>query len=378
MKRLVKYHYYVRKAYEYRLLKPYQGEFNLETMYDRLEAMIDQGQVVFNETTPVSSTAYSALAALFREEVSRIVEEVIDELTYHEPEQTASIPIVISREALDRINANEDYVLNLYEGGHFSPDEENLRIVGIDVQYMETHMEGNGGMTTYMDIELMHKLDSRLGSEPHIWAIRYNPLSQETTSIEPSFAEQSLLYSLLNGNEDNMMLFTRRSVWSDIVMSKKVHSTGNANVVIDSLVLSLQYDFTRRPNEIRNIDIATNNDLLPYITCSEVDRNGRSNGKGSFHRSFNRSNGTVTFNAPENHGIYHFVNWTDRQGNVVSENPELTINKQTDQFYRANYERRIPVMNVADTIFVGCEGGVYTVDVRNVGSGDIEMDWAVC
>ena len=390
MNRLVKYHYYMRKAYEYRLLKPYQGEFDLETMYDRLEAMIDQGQVVFDETTPVSPTAYSALAALFKEEVSRIVEEVVDELTYHEPEQTATIPIVISGEALEKINSNENYVLNLYDA--FPPEEENLRIVGFDVQYIEAHTEGNGGMTTYMDIELMHNgvsrfrkngeiywfnLDSSLGSAPHVWAIRYNPLSQETTSIGPSFAEQSLLYSLLNGNTENMMLFTRRSAWSDIVMSKKVHSTGDADVVIDSLVLSLQYDFTRRPNEIRNIDIATNNDLHPYITCSEVDRNGRSNGKGCFHRSYNRSNGSITFSAPEKYGIYHFLNWTDRQGNVVSEDPALTINKQTDQFYRANFERRIPVISVADTIYVGCEGGEYQVLIRNIGSGNLGMDWYV-
>lgn len=392
MNRLVKYHYYMRKAYEYRLLRPYQGEFNLETMYNRLEALIDQGQVIFDNSTPVSPTAYSALSALFREEVSGIIEEVIEELTYNEPEQTATIPVVISSEVLDRINSGEDYVFDLYNLGVFPPYEENIRIVGFDVQHIEAHMEGDGGMTTYMDIDLMTKgvsrfrkngeiywfnLNSRSSTNPHTWSIRYNPLSQETTTIGPSFAEQSLLYSLLNGNVENLMLFTRRSAWSDIVMSKKVHTTGNADVVIDSLVLRLDYDFTRRPDDIRNIDIAASDNLLPYITCSEVDRNGRSNGKGSFHRSFNRSNGTVTFAASEKNGTYHFVNWTDRLGNVVSENPELTINKQTDQFYRANYERRIPVMNVADTIFVGCEGGVYTVDVRNVGSGDIEMDWAV-
>lgn len=392
MNRLVKYHYYMRKAYEYRLLRPYQGEFNLENMYNRLEELVNQGQVIFDNSTPVSPTAYSALSALFREEVSGIIEEVVDELTYNEPEQTATIPVVISSEILDRINSGEDYVLNLYELGTFSPDEENVRIVGIDVQHIEAHMEGDGGMTTYMDIDLMTKgvsrfrkngeiywfnLDSRSSGTPHAWSIRYNPLSQETTTIGPSFAEQSLLYSLLNGNVENLMLFTRRSAWSDIVMSKKVHTTGNADVVIDSLVLRLDYDFTRRPDDIRNIDIASSDNLLPYITCSEVDRNGRSNGKGSFHRSFNKSNGTITFSASPKHGTYHFVNWTDRLGNVVSENPELTINKQTDQFYRANYERRIPVMNVADTIFVGCEGGMYTVEVRNVGSGDIEMDWYV-
>ncbi len=392
MNRLVKYHYYMRKAYEYRLLRPYQGEFNLENMYNRLETLIDQGQVIFDNSTPVSPTAYSALSALFREEVSGIIEEVIEELTYNEPEQTATIPVVISSEVLDKINSGEDYVFDLYNLGVFPPYEENIRIVGFNVQHIEAHMEGDGGMTTYMDIDLMTQgasrfrkngeiywfnFDSRSNASSHTWSIRYNPLSQETTAIGPSFAEQSLLYSLLNGNVENLMLFTRRSAWSDIVMSKKVHTTGNADVVIDSLVLRLDYDFTRRPDDIRNIDIAASDNLLPYITCSEVDRNGRSNGKGSFHRSFNRSNGTVTFAALEKHGTYHFLNWTDHQGNVVSESPELTINKQTDQFYRANYERCIPIMNVSDTIFVGCDGGVFNVEVRNVGSGDIEMDWYV-
>ena len=160
-------------------------------------------------------------------------------------------------------------------------------------------------------------------------------------------------------------------------MSKRITTTGNANIVIDSLVLRLQYDFTRRPDGIRNIDIATNNDLLPYITCSETDRNGRSNGKGNFHRSFNRSSGTVTFTAKEKHGTYHFVNWTDRLGNIITDNNALTVNKLTDQFYRANYERRIPVISVADTIYVGCEGGEYLVQIQNVGLGDIEMDWYV-
>ena len=394
MNRLVKYHYYMRKAYEYRLLRPYQGEFSLETMYNRIEALIDQGQIIFDNSTPATITDYSALSALFREEVSGIIEDVVDELTYTAPEQTATIPIVIPKEILDKINANEEYNLNLFNLGVFMPDEDNLRIVDFGVQYIEAHTEGNLGMSTYMNIDLKHNGISRFrkngeiywfnhiarsmdNPNPHTWSIRYNPLSQQTSAIGPSLATQSLLYSLLNGNAQNIMLFSRPAAWSDITMSKKVHTTGSANIVIDSLVLTLQYDYTIRPNQIRYIDIATNEDLLPYITCSEADRNGRSNGKGSFHRSYTRSGGRVTFTAKEKHGTYHFMNWTDRMGNVVSENTELTVNKMTDQFYRANYERWIPVINVADTIYVGGGGGEYVVQIQNVGQGDIEMDWYV-
>ncbi|MBR6847483.1 MAG: T9SS type A sorting domain-containing protein [Bacteroidales bacterium] len=394
MNRLVKYHYYMRKAYEYRLLSPYQGDFSLESMYNRLEAMIDQGQVIFDNSTPASPTAYSVLAALFREEVSVVIEDVIDDLVYNAPEQTTSISLVIPKEVLDKINANEEYNLDLYNLGVLSPDEENIRITGFDVQYMEAHTEGNTGMSTYMDIDLVHSGISRFRKDgevywfnhisrktqnphPNTWKIRYNPTNQETTAIGPSLATQSLLYSLLNGNAQNIMLFSRPAAWSDIFMSKKVHSSGNADIVIDSLVLSLQYDFTPRPDAIRNIDITTSDGLLAYITCSEADRNGRSNGKGSFHRSYTRGGGTVTFTAEETYGNYHFLNWTNRAGNVVSETAELIINKMTDQFYRANYELWIPVISVADTIFVGSGGGEYEVQIRNVGLGDIEMDWYV-
>ena len=394
MNRLVKYHYYMRKAYEYRLLSPYQGEFSLETMYARIEALINQGQIIFDNSTPANITDYSALSTVFREEVSGIIEDVIDELTYNAPEQSASISIAVPREVLDKINANEEYNLNMFELGLFSPDEENIRITGFNVQYMEAHTEGNTGMSTYMDIDLVHNGISRFrkngevywfnhiskstqNPHPNTWKVRYNPLSQQTTVIGPSLATQSLLYSLLSGNVQNVMLFSRPAAWSDIFMSKKVHTTGNADVVIDSLILSLQYDFTPRPNAIRNIDIATSDGLLPYITCSEVDKNGRSNGKGSFHRSYIRNSGTVTFTAMEKYGTYHFVNWSDRLGNVVTENPALTINKLTDQFYRANYERWIPIISVADTIYVGSGGGEYEVQIQNVGLGDIEMDWYV-
>ncbi len=45
--------------------------------------------------------------------------------------------------------------------------------------------------------------------------------------------------------------------------------------------------------------------------------------------------------------------------------------------YHANYERRVPILEVKDTIRVPYRGGVVQVSVRNVGSGVEEMDWYV-
>lgn len=133
----------------------------------------------------------------------------------------------------------------------------------------------------------------------------------------------------------------------------------------------------RRPNRLRNIDITTNEGLLPYIACSEADVNGRSNGNGNLNRSYNVSSEPLTFTAIEQYGNWYFVNWTNRAGDTVSNTPAMTVSRTTDQFYCANYERRVPILEVPDTIKVPHCGSTFTVQVRNVGSGEEEMDWYV-
>lgn len=385
--RLIKYHYYLRKAYEYRMLKPYEGEYNLVSMFERFETLA----TTMNYDSIVDMSNYAAMSAVFKDVISGIAEEVIDEYSNNYPEQSAPITIAISREQLDAINSSDNIILNFYEMGIFSPDEENVRIVDLGIQHIETHVEGNIGYTGYMDFNMTHQGISRFRKDgqiywfdhmsrtttsPHTWGIRYDAISNESTNIQPSFASQSLLYSIID-NSNNIMLFSRPSAWGDIILSKKTHTAGGANIVIDSLVLRLQYDFTRRPSNIRNIDITANENLLPFIACSEADINGRSNGYGDLNRSYIVSGQPVTFTAIEQYGSYYFVNWTDRAGNVVSITNELNANRTTDQFYRANYERRVPILSVPDTIRVGFSEGTYAVNVRNIGTDEIEMDWYV-
>lgn len=384
--RLLKYHYYLRKAYEYRMLKPYEGEYNIVRMFESFEKLAS----TLNYNPMENLTNYEALSSPFYDVISGIAEEIIDEYSNNYPEQSAPITIVIPKEQLDIINADENYSLNFYDMGIFAPDEENVRIVDLSIQHIETHVDGNVGYSGYMDLNMTHGGISRFRKDgqiywfdhrsksttsPHTWGLRYDAVSRESTNIQPSAASSSLLASILK-NSSNIMLFSRPAAWGDVTLSKKVHTSGGADVVIDSLVLRLQYDFTRRPNKLRNIDI-TSNKGLPYIACSVEDVNGRSNGNGVLNRSYAISSQPVTFTAIEQYGTYHFVNWTDRGGKVVSDKLDLTVNRSTDQFYRANYERRVPILNVPDTIKVGHKDGVYTVYVGNVGSGDLEMDWYV-
>ena len=384
--RLLKYHYYLRKAYEYRLLKAYEGEeFNLVGMFERFEKLGLALDSVVNEE------AYEALGSVFEEVVSDMTERIIDEYTYNLPEQSLPITIVIPKEQLDVLNSDEVLNLNFHDIGLFSPSEENVRIVDIDIRHIDTHVDGSVGSFGRIDLNLSHSGVStfckdgnlfwfnhmaRNTSNPHNWGVRYDVVSNEKTYMHPSAAQTSLLSSLVGGNND-LMLFSRPSAWSDIVLTKEVQTATGKDIVIDSLVLTLTYDFTRRPDRIRNIDITANEDLMPYVACSEEDVSGRSSGNANLYRSFNNSSQKVTFTAVDRYESYRFKNWTDRGGNVVSEKNALTVSKNKDQYYIANYEYWCPVLNVPTTIKVGNNGGTYTVNVANVGLGDTEMDWYV-
>lgn len=392
--RLLKYDYYLRKAYEYRLLEPYEGEeFNLVGMFERYEEL---GRALGNV---IDSEAYKDLGSVYRGRLSDMTHKIIEKYTYSQPEKTTTIPITVTKEQLDAINANGSVKLNLYEqdyGSYFFQDEENIRIVNLGVRYIKAHAVGSASRSR-LALDMTHsgisqyRKDGQIywfnhmspnNDNPHFWrtTISFNDVAEETNpeTHQNSVAISSLLSTILGNNIENIMLFSRPSVWGDITMSKQVQTNGD-DVVIDSLVLELQFDYTlRRANSnLRNIDITANENLLPYIACSEEDINVRTNGNGNLYRSYKMSNQPVTFTAIDKYGTYYFKNWTDRSGKVVSEKADLTVNRQKDQFYIANYERRVPVLNVPNTIKVSNEGNEYIIYVGNIGSGDLEMDWYV-
>lgn len=382
--RLLLYDYYLRKAYEYRILKPYTGEYNLMGMFERFQTIGEAGESV------IDYNSYNSMKSIFDDRISDMTEKILKECLAGNSEMAAPITIVIPRKQLDIINADKNLTLNFQEMGIFAPDEENVRIVNLNILHMDTHLDGAVGYSGYMDLNMTHSGISqfrkdghiywfdhmpRSGSSHHTWGIRYDAVSGKQTAIKPSAASTSLLYSLLGGSE-NTMLFSRPSAWSDISISKNVHTSWGADVIIDSLAIELQYDFTRRPNTIRNIDVSASGNLMPYIACSEEDINGCSNGTGHLFRSFRTTGQPITYTASERYESYYFKNWTDRAGRVHSEKPELTIsNRSRDQFYIANYERRVPIMSICDTIYVNNNESRYTINVKNIGNGGEEMDW---
>lgn len=387
--RLLRYDYYLRKAYEYRLLKPYEGEYNLVGWFERFE------EIAKNGGSTIDSGTYNNLKSVFTERIADITDKIISE--YDASKKETERTILISKEQLDAINNGDGVIINFQEMGKFPANEENVRIIDISVLHMGRHVEGNGGQDGTMDLDITHSGISQFRKDgklywfdhiprnakvnPHTWGVKYSVAGDHLSPKEPSSESSSLLSYLLklkNHTTEDVMLFSRPSAWSDILITKSLNETGDADIVIDSLVLLLKYDYTDRPKNNINIDITANEQLLPYITCSRTDLNGRSSGRGNLYRTYKKNSGNVTFTAVDQYEMYHFVNWTDRNGRVRGTSPALNVETSQDQFLIANYEWCGPVLSVPDTIFISNAAGSRKVKVRNIGYKDSEMDWIVC
>ena len=387
--RLLRYDYYLRKAYEYRLLKPYEGEYNMVSWFERFE------EIAKNGGSTIDSGTYSNLKSVFTERIADITDKIISE--YDASKKETERTILISKEQLDAINNGEGAIINFQEMGKFPANEENVRIIDISVLHMGRHVEGNGGQDGTMDLDITHSGISQFRKDgklywfdhiprnakvnPHTWGVKYSVTGDHLSPKEPSSESSSLLSYLLklkNHTTEDVMLFSRPSAWSDILITKSLNETGDADIVIDSLVLLLKYDYTDRPKNNINIDITANEQLLPYVTCSRADLNGRSSGRGNLYRTYKKNSGSVTFTAVDQYEMYHFVNWTDRSGKVRGTSPALSVGTSQDQFLIANYEWCGPVLSVPDTIFISNAAGSRKVKVRNIGYKDSEMDWIVC
>jgi len=390
--RLLKYHYYMGKAYEYRMLKPYNAELNLTAMFERFAAIAATNP----NKSLLDANDFQNLKAVYEEQLSTVTANILDEYNTNRPELSVPVRFSLTGKDLEALNSDRDIILNIFERGMIPPYEENVRIVNFKIYDIKAHLQGDQNPSfAYFDLLLEHSGLSKLRKEgeiyyfnhinnqnqnPVIWGIRYDARFGMTNAKEPSFASQSLLYSLLDklNKKDEIMIYSRPGAWSDIRISKNNVTSGNTKMVIDELTFELQYDFTQRPTVNRNLDVYARDidehstTFMPYIEVSRTDKNGRSNGRSVMYRTYNRDT-DVTFTAPKEYGRYQFVNWTDRYDAVVSSNLSVTTRLSNDVALTANYKYIGAILKMEDTIFVSQNAGFTAVKVENLGSE--EMEW---
>lgn len=333
--RLLKYHYYMAKAYEYRLLQPYPGELNLTLLFDRMAAIAGAAA---NQN--LTAADFNSLKAIYEEQLSSIASGILADYNNNRPELSAPIRFNLSASQLAQLNAGQSLTLNLHKMGLFPPSEENVRIVNWRIYNtnVQAHVVGGGiGAFAFMDLYMEHSGLSTLASggefylfrhynnntqQPFVWGARYDALNHLVDPIEPSTASESLIRSLLGpaGTSENLLLFSRPSAWADIVLTKQVHTDNGTDIVIDSLQLELQYDFALKSTDQKGLEVTASGGFMPYFTISSPDLNSRQDALGEFARTYSR-NSSVTITAPQTYGEWRFSKWTDQFGNNLPGGP---------------------------------------------------------
>ncbi|UCC30456.1 MAG: hypothetical protein JSU86_19935 [Phycisphaerales bacterium] len=334
--RLQKYHYYMAKAYEYRLLERYPGDLNLDNMFTLMQTIVDAGS---NEN--LSAGDFDDLKGLYEGALADIAENIIDGFVYFPPEQSSQTRLTLSADQLDRVNAGELVLLNLAElpFGYdpvFLGCEENIRILDISVHEMDGHTV-QGGDDSFVKVFIQHSGVSRLHSQGNTyrfvhytertanritWEVKYYPLGGSWFPTVPSAETASLLRVLLSQDDwdEYSLMYSRPGADAELMITRTVSS--GAVVVIDSLVLDVTYDFYRQPETLANLTVrVSENGLLPYFVVSESDKNDRRDGRGSFYRAYASPTNVMTVEAPTTYGSWEFEKWTDCTGNDLPDGP---------------------------------------------------------
>lgn len=362
--RLIKYHYFMRKAFEYRMLQPLNSSLDLTTMLDQ---MIILAQAT-NSTETLDPTQFGALKELYEEQLATITEQIFTLFNANAPARATDVRFSLLPEELDVLNAGEPLVINLQDRGLFFSDEEDVRMVDIGVLN-----EPDGIVTSFvgpvpqsfatLDIDFLHGGESRIekGGEafkfrhftgttvnPLVWSSRFDAIDQTVSQQPVSLADQSLLLSLLSFSgiptvdPDNVLLFSRPGGDADLLLTKAVNTDNGSDILIDSLRIRADFDFRTRPSFLKSLDIeASDPDIVPLVTLDTMDENNRQDGRGSFRRIY-LGGQAVTVSAEPRFGKLVFDRWTDGFGNDLvpsATGPTLQIQMDTDVSRIATYIR---------------------------------------
>ena len=398
--RMLRYHYYMALAYQYRFLKPYDHPLDLQPLFESFDTLARQGA----DLTP---DEYNALLPVFQDQLAQISDEIYTRFNdgiYNE--LNTRINYTLSKDQLEVLNNTGELKINLWNSGKIPLDHVDCRITGIALEessfavstdtilqdatltVMMAH-SGNSSLIhpqtgehlifTQYNKDVSEYYNSNRMS-PLGWAQKYFFDNGEIITIQRSLASMSLIKSILDVADDNdLMIFTRPAAEAEIKIITSLH-TGeqeNMHVKIDHLTLTVYIDY-QTVTAFSNILVNSSNGLMPLIQCSKPDMNGRDYGRGNFTLSYNRNAGTIMFTAPATHGIYIFDKWLKTTNSVTEEvrYRSVTINALYHNWLTAVYRLNVPSLDVVDTVYAEWNQDQVDLPVKNANPCDhLAMEW---
>lgn len=361
--RLLEYHYYVKKSYEYRLLRSYDTPLELSVLFDRFRLIGEGGQ-----GAQLTAEQFTTLRGIYEDAIAQLVKNVVDDYNTNPPERSAPVTFALSADMLEALNSrNPDgsprrQNLNLREMGLFRPNEENIRIRNITIDSMKVTHLGNIGLSGSAAIVVEHggeSLISRNGVDyrfrhynertqrPVAWESRYDALTKATTYVGPSSSATSLLNALLGraglGAFAETMYFSRLGAGGNMALYRDVFVQGGGDLRVDELVLRVEYDFTTRTGNYRMLNVKPENDFPVFVQTDRPDLGQRT--EASEEAGFYYQTGTpVRLTAPARMGRNIFDGFFNQLGNRLGgtlADPSVSVVMQSDLVVMPRYREPI-------------------------------------
>ncbi|PKH00971.1 choice-of-anchor Q domain-containing protein [Paraglaciecola sp. MB-3u-78] len=341
--RLLKYHYYMAKAYEYRLVKAYTGTLNLETMFEKILDVVagKEGDTVGGALT---TGQRDLIKGVYRKIIASTTESILTDYNTSPSIAGGSRSFKLNAQQLDTLNRGEKLNLNLYEEGLFLPGEENLRIVNLEVveeNGMTTELVSGTayGATSFVLLTIEHSGISNLKKDgnvfqfrhynsgtrnPITWKSQYEPRDNIISPTPPKAAADSLLKALVPSIDTRQqLLYSRPSAWADLSIRRE-GVNGDVRfglgyddppILITDITLRVTFDRANRVANVKEVGIVARSDagekLSPLFSVNEPDRNQRGDGLGDILRIYNTSSDAVEITAEQSFGAYTFSKWTE-------------------------------------------------------------------
>ncbi|UCG49501.1 MAG: hypothetical protein JSU94_06895 [Phycisphaerales bacterium] len=368
--RLVKYHYYMLKAYEYRLLEPAPKECDLN-----VQDMFNKMQQIVSADGRLGQTDYDALKVIYEEQLQAVTDAILEKYTWGEEKENSKIgQTSLWPEEIEKLNRGESVTVNLFERGMFEAQRENLRIMEVNVLDIELEESPSGQCpTAYVTLLVDHcgVSDLQLAGQRYQFTHPGGNIYWDTDCYvngfisppETSDAQNSLLSILLGGlDPDKIMFYSRPAAWADLTIVRSLTQVYPcSDVKIKSVILGVKYDYKLRDADLKTVIVAAEPNgpdwgLMPYFVVEKPDENGRQDGIGSFRRVYDCPGLTgVKVTAPEVHGCWEFDKWiwTTASGQTAtSTNPTLTVGitcqAPKQQSFGARYNYEGPPLSPAD------------------------------
>lgn len=403
LRRLKQYHYYMARAYEFRTLKPYTGNLNIQLMVDKVEDLLNNP----NQSASLSQADYDAISALYKEQISQIAEDTYKEYVNTSPPQRLNNrTFKLPADLLARLNNGEDVPINLVNLGVFNDNDENIRIAGLRVSYIRDSVSSNfvAGSSPEIRLSFTYPSTSRVKykgkvyffnsynsntTNPIKWATSYDKLSGQLNQLVPSPAVQSLLTSLLtdegiNYNNDKLFMYSQPSADAELIFNAQFVNQGfgaQGRMYIDSVLFQIDYDFNTVPSEISYLNVsAVPNWIVPIYKVSKSDINVMKDGQDEMIRVYAKGTlNKVTVQTDSVIGGYRFERWLDKNENPVMDADSTDIERLfvmgATQTMKAKYVWAGPVMRLPDTLYFSNVIPENYLKIKNTGHGD--MKWVV-